>query len=416
MKISFVIPTKDRLDTLRHCVDAALSTRSEQLEIIVSNNHSSDGTAEFLASKSDPRLRVVSPPVPMSMRGHYDFALTQTTGDYIVFIGDDDAITPFGPDALVHLIETTGADAIAWKPIGYLWPGMEGEDGLSRTFLKPKHFSYAHEVVDHNAMFERFVNATHSSYLEGAKIYHGAVSRGLVQRLTAQSGGSYFGAMSPDVYASIFGLKFATRFVRTSCSITISGKSKKSSGWALLKAKGDTDVAERFFEDEFNAAQRDPKNYVDLSIRSTASHELNALMIGNQALCDGALAINYSAWLEKIASSYAYANREEYSKSATAIRALATELGVATPDITPFKIDNEPAPVLSDRVKFYSSAHVEIHSTALPTVTEVCACLDMPASSLSRGTFSARFAWRRRRSAILERIALRQQTEVPLDL
>ncbi len=405
MKLSLVIPTKDRLDTLRHCVASALATRNDQLEIVVSDNHSVDGTAEFLAGLSDPRLKIVKPPTPMSMRGHYDFVLTQTAGDYIVYIGDDDAIAPFGPDALLELIRRTGADAIAWKPIGYLWPGMAGEGSFASTLLKPKHFALLAERVDADQAFEAFLKAQQPSYLNGAKIYHGAVSRDVVNRLTAQSGGSYFGAMSPDVYAAIFGLKFAQNFVRTTCSITVSGKSRHSSGWALLKAKRDKDVAQKFFDDELQAKQRDPENRIDLSVRATASHELNALMIGNDALFGGALDIDYSAWVQKIASSFSYSDQAEYDHSVAKIEAMVAALGATPPTLPAYKTPGPAKPTIGARERVHSSGHWEVHSEKFPNINLFCHSLDFSVTDLSQGAVGARLSWRKRRRLISSRMA-----------
>jgi glycosyltransferase involved in cell wall biosynthesis len=61
LKISVVIPTYNRLDTLRYVIPAlaAQDLRSDEFEVIVADSNSSDGTAEYLAefSKTAPHIR-----------------------------------------------------------------------------------------------------------------------------------------------------------------------------------------------------------------------------------------------------------------------------------------------------------------------------------------------------------------------
>jgi GT2 family glycosyltransferase len=61
LRISVVIPTYNRLDTLRHVIPAlvAQDLRPEAFEIIVADSNSNDGTAEYLAeiARTSPNLR-----------------------------------------------------------------------------------------------------------------------------------------------------------------------------------------------------------------------------------------------------------------------------------------------------------------------------------------------------------------------
>jgi len=61
LRISVVIPTYNRLDTLRHVIPALLAQdlRADEFEILVADSLSNDGTKEFLAgiARTDPRVR-----------------------------------------------------------------------------------------------------------------------------------------------------------------------------------------------------------------------------------------------------------------------------------------------------------------------------------------------------------------------
>ena len=61
LRISVVIPTYNRLDTLQYVIPALLAQElpSDQFEIVVADSLSSDGTAEYLArlATQAPQLR-----------------------------------------------------------------------------------------------------------------------------------------------------------------------------------------------------------------------------------------------------------------------------------------------------------------------------------------------------------------------
>lgn len=54
--VSILAPSYNRRDLLRECLDSLLATTVD-FEIIVSDNASSDGTEDRMATDDDPRLR-----------------------------------------------------------------------------------------------------------------------------------------------------------------------------------------------------------------------------------------------------------------------------------------------------------------------------------------------------------------------
>jgi hypothetical protein len=94
MKFSIVIPTRSRAQLLRHALASALGQDFDDFEVVVSDNCSTDATAEVLRSAAHPRLRVVRPERPLSMVDHWEFALGQARGEWVLFLCDDDALLP----------------------------------------------------------------------------------------------------------------------------------------------------------------------------------------------------------------------------------------------------------------------------------------------------------------------------------
>ena len=75
MKISVIIPTRERLAYLRNSLATFLAIKDPELEIVVSSNAGTDGTAEFLQDIDDPRLVVANPGRRVSMRENFQCGL-----------------------------------------------------------------------------------------------------------------------------------------------------------------------------------------------------------------------------------------------------------------------------------------------------------------------------------------------------
>jgi glycosyltransferase involved in cell wall biosynthesis len=102
--VTIAIPTFNRASWLETCVDAALSQTYHSLEVLVSDNASTDGTAEVLHMLSDPRLRVVRQQRNLGLVANWNSALYLARGSYIIVVSDDDIVEPTYVEQCVGLI------------------------------------------------------------------------------------------------------------------------------------------------------------------------------------------------------------------------------------------------------------------------------------------------------------------------
>ena len=94
-KISICIPTyNQKPEWLRECIQSALQQRYDPLEVVVSENHSTNDAPTVLSEFKDPRLRLVKPPAHLSMAGNGIFCASQSTGEYLNFLSSDDLLHP----------------------------------------------------------------------------------------------------------------------------------------------------------------------------------------------------------------------------------------------------------------------------------------------------------------------------------
>ncbi|MEO1124749.1 MAG: glycosyltransferase [Cyanobacteria bacterium J06635_15] len=92
-RVSVVIPAYNALPYLPKTIDGVLQQTFQDYEILVVDDGSTDGTAEWLAQHNDPKLRVLSQPNQGCSTAR-NLGIAQATGDYIAFLDADDLWHP----------------------------------------------------------------------------------------------------------------------------------------------------------------------------------------------------------------------------------------------------------------------------------------------------------------------------------
>jgi len=92
--VSIVIPTFNRAVWLRDCVRSALMQTYRHVEVVVSDNASTDETQAVLAEFCDPRLRIIRQERNLGLMPNWNACLRAARGEYIVFLADDDRLAP----------------------------------------------------------------------------------------------------------------------------------------------------------------------------------------------------------------------------------------------------------------------------------------------------------------------------------
>jgi len=102
-KLSVLIPVYNEEKTIKTCIDRVLSasTLKMDLEIIVSDNNSIDGTKEILKSIKDPRVKLLFKEKNEGKGSNIKNALRHAGGDIILF---QDADLEYSPESFEDLL------------------------------------------------------------------------------------------------------------------------------------------------------------------------------------------------------------------------------------------------------------------------------------------------------------------------
>ncbi|PSP34584.1 hypothetical protein BRC64_00685 [Halobacteriales archaeon QH_10_67_22] len=102
--VTVVLPTYNREHRLRYAVESVLDQTYTNLECIVVDGGSTDDTPTMLESFDDDRLRVIRRTEPQGLSSARNAGLELASGEYIVFLDDDDAFYDTAIETLVRTI------------------------------------------------------------------------------------------------------------------------------------------------------------------------------------------------------------------------------------------------------------------------------------------------------------------------
>lgn len=126
--VTIAIPTYNRAGTyLSECLVSASVQTYRNLEIIVSDNCSSDQTPAYVAGFKDARIRYFRHERNIGANNNFNFCLSKATGEYFLLLQDDDMIDP-------DFIETCIKEVGGGKEFGIIRTGTRIIDGTGRVF------------------------------------------------------------------------------------------------------------------------------------------------------------------------------------------------------------------------------------------------------------------------------------------
>lgn len=138
-----VIPSRDRWELLtRHGLRAALSQETIDVEVVVVDDGSRDGTAERVAALGDSRVRVIRHERSLGQAAARNAGVAEAQTSWVAFLDDDDVWSPRKLRTQVDAAERSGAD-FAWCALAVVDPALTvleivpapAAEGLAATLL-----------------------------------------------------------------------------------------------------------------------------------------------------------------------------------------------------------------------------------------------------------------------------------------
>lgn len=103
--VSVCIPTYNRAKYIGATIQSALNSTYSNLEIIVSDNASTDNTAEIVKGFADPRIRFYRNEHNLGPIKNWNLAIQRSSGDLVGLLFSDDLYGPFWLTFAVHVLQ-----------------------------------------------------------------------------------------------------------------------------------------------------------------------------------------------------------------------------------------------------------------------------------------------------------------------
>lgn len=109
MRVSVVVPTKNRATILPRAVDSIKSQKDVDVEIIVVNDGSTDNTIELVKEKY-PEAKLINNVRSVGGAKARNIGAENATGDFVAFLDSDDEWLPNHLISKIKIIDNTGAN------------------------------------------------------------------------------------------------------------------------------------------------------------------------------------------------------------------------------------------------------------------------------------------------------------------
>lgn len=229
-KITIIIPTRNGGKYLPYCVNSVLSQSYKNLELIISVNHSSDNTYEYVKTINDSRVKIISPDKELNMTEHYEYALSKSTGDWIMFLGDDDAVMPYFFEIVPHLInsaECNNIHAINSLRAYFYWKGCEEMYSNSKISYDARAIIKIKSVKED--LFRCLLN--YKKYFDTPQMYTSSLfSKEFIEKIKSKQNGLFYNSYPPDANASAIYMSTEEKYLYCEIPLSWVGTSNKSYG------------------------------------------------------------------------------------------------------------------------------------------------------------------------------------------
>lgn len=240
-RFSVIVPSRNRPEHLRSCMESIEAQTFPDYELIVQDN---SDTPCFPMDYYGKRIAVQFNRKILSMSANWDAAFERATGEYVLFVGDDDALYPRCLEAADRLLRAHDLDALHWHQSIFFWPdhGSGGGRGLVEV---PRGRGYWTMNMPCHAALGVLTGQDHYGHTQ--MTYSGCVRRSVLERIKFQGGGRLFPTRFPDLYSGLATCAAAKRAGWLGAPLAVSGSSRTTTGGNMFSGL-DNEVTREFKE------------------------------------------------------------------------------------------------------------------------------------------------------------------------
>jgi glycosyltransferase involved in cell wall biosynthesis len=239
--LSIIIPTKDRYDTLIPVVDSFLNhIVGSDYEIVVQDNSGDNSRwLQYAKSGQDEKVKYFHDAIPVPIKDNTNRAFEHSRGQYLIFIGDDDFVSPYILD-VVNMMRERNVENLIYPCAYYWWNSVEFASSgnyyhRKEAFWMPKKIDTTLQEKNAKKELCKVLNNGAVRCQNLPRIYHGLVKKEVLERIKSKTG-VYLVGSSPDMSFCVSAALVLDKYYYTNYPVSVAGGSKNSgTGWGARR-------------------------------------------------------------------------------------------------------------------------------------------------------------------------------------
>ena len=134
--LSVCLPAYNGVATIGETLGGVLDQKGVELEVVVGDDASADGTVNAVKALGDRRIRLYAYPERLGIVSNWNRTLTAARGKYVILMGQDDLVEPGWAEALVSLLEEDDRAGMSFCRRRFSYDGPESEAAVGDFFSR----------------------------------------------------------------------------------------------------------------------------------------------------------------------------------------------------------------------------------------------------------------------------------------
>lgn len=231
--VSVLVPTKNRYKYLKQLISLIDSFDDDGIELIVQDNSDDNSEIlEFLNITAYRHVKYFYCTDKMSMSQNAEMAVKNSSGEYVCFIGDDDAVCRNIVDC-ARWMKSNDIDVLRSLYLQYSW-GEKTDGTVNGNLLYEAKLGLYYQILNPLEELIKILKQGVPDFRDVPKFYHGIISRRIIDELHA-IGGTCFPGVTPDMSSAVSICFLAKKYVTVYVPVVIPGMSKMVGGGVMGK-------------------------------------------------------------------------------------------------------------------------------------------------------------------------------------
>ena len=226
--LSIVVPTKNRYRYLFHLVELIKSFNTSEIELVIQDNSDDNSVFnEYVSNIELPWLKYFYCSERLTSIENYDKAISNSTGRFVCFIGDDDGVVRTIVESC-RWMERNNIEALRGLKANYYWPETGKNGGLTVIEKLNKKIEYLNPILELEKVFKKGFESIDNIPV----LYTGVVRRDILDKIYNDYHTFFPGGASADIANGVALSFYVKRYAKVNIPIVITGTSAMTGGVA----------------------------------------------------------------------------------------------------------------------------------------------------------------------------------------